>query len=285
MAISGKQQTVLDGKAFNERAGVLDGLIHGVVFAQKSFQVLRDIARRDAAPQMAMQEHLKRLGNAEPALAVSESQRGHGVVSDAGGKDSQRAVDRGVRIAADDDLARSPQAVLDDHVMQAAGAGIEHADAVCGGEMASFGQNLRVALRGRRKGVIEDKNDARRIEDFAAAHLLFKHLRDQVGAQIVKHHAVHVGDDDIAGSDVFLAAGLGENFLDHVHKALLPVQVSPKYKPRCSTCNAKIGPVPGFVWLRAGEILAITIAVRQSARESAVPTWRPHLPARARASP
>jgi len=43
----------------------------------------------------------------------------------------------------------------------------------------------------------------------------------------MKHHAVDVGHDHIAWSDGFLAAGFGKNFLDHVHKTLVPAQVSP----------------------------------------------------------
>ncbi len=128
-----------------------------------------------------------------------------------------------MRIATDDDLARRPQTVLDDHVVQAAGAGIEHvSDAVRGGKAASFRQNLRITLRGRRKGVIEDENDARRIEDFAASISFSKTFTTKLELRSCMHHAIHVGDDHFAGRDLLLPAGLGENFLDHVHRSAVP---------------------------------------------------------------
>ena len=76
-------------------------------------------------------------------------------------------------------LAGSPQAVLDDYVMQAARAGIEHVtDAIFRGKTASFRENVRVRLARRREGVIEDEGDSVRIEHRSTAHFVFEDLRD-----------------------------------------------------------------------------------------------------------
>ena len=69
-------------------------------------RILRDVAGRYSRSGFAMEEDLNSFGDAEPAQTVLETERGHGVVSDAGGEDAERAVDRRVGIAADDDLAR-----------------------------------------------------------------------------------------------------------------------------------------------------------------------------------
>ena len=79
---------------------------------------------------------------------MRESQRGHGVIADAGGEDAERAIDGRVRIAADDDVTGRPQAAFDDRVMNAAAAAIEHvADAVFCGELAHRGEGLGGLLR------------------------------------------------------------------------------------------------------------------------------------------
>src|SRR6478736_167507 len=102
--------------------------------------------------------------------------------------------------------------------MDAARAGIEYvADSILGREAPRFREDVGVGLTGRREGVIEDEYDAAGIEDGASAHLVFEDLRDQIGTEIVQNHAIHVGDDNIARHNFFLAAGFGQDLLDHVH--------------------------------------------------------------------
>src|SRR5207248_11317463 len=105
--------------------GVLDRLIHSAILDNASNDVLRDVPRRDRRPRDAIEENLHRFGNAKPPEAVLEAERGHGVVADTGRKNPQRAVDRRMRIAADDDLAGRPESALNDGVMHAACAAIE----------------------------------------------------------------------------------------------------------------------------------------------------------------
>ena len=122
-------------------------------------------------------------------------------------------------IAPDDNVAGGPQALFDDDVMKAARARIEDvADAVLGGEAAGFGEHAGFVFGGRGEGVVEDEGDALGIEDRAAAHFLFEDFGDEVGAEIVQHHAIHPRHDDVAGRDLGPTAGLGQDFLDHVHR-------------------------------------------------------------------
>src|SRR6185436_16559150 len=95
------------------------------VFTHQSNDVLRDVTRRDAVARCSMHEHLNRFGHAKPGLAVLKPESGHGVVANAGGENAEGAVNRRVRVAADNDLTGRPEAVLDDDVVEAAAPAIE----------------------------------------------------------------------------------------------------------------------------------------------------------------
>ena len=182
--------------------------------------------------------------------------KGGGVVADAGGEDPERAVDRRVGIAADDDLSGFPEAALDDGVMDAAAAAVEDVfDAVLRGEFADGGERFSGGLCGRGEVVIEGEDNAGGVGDAGVLHFVFEDFHDEVGAEIVHHHEVDVGDDDVAGADLFVAARLGEDFLDDVHSSSGPSGPRRYVSPLC----AKMAPgvsadsTAVLIRIRAGE--------------------------------
>ena len=94
-------------------------------------------------------------------MAVLKSQRGHRIVADTGGEHTERAINRRMRVATDNDLAWSPQPVLDDHVMQTAIASVEEIlDSVLRRESPDLVQRTGGLFGSRRKIVIEHEGNA-----------------------------------------------------------------------------------------------------------------------------
>src|SRR5262245_60130091 len=90
-----------------------------------SDNILRDIPGHDVISGCPMKKHLHGLRNPEPRFAMLKPERRHRVNPDTSGQYTQSAVNRRMRIAADNDLSRRPQSILDDHVVQTAVASVE----------------------------------------------------------------------------------------------------------------------------------------------------------------
>src|SRR5579862_5346230 len=147
-----KKDAVFDGKRLNIRASILYRLVNGALLPQKSDHVFADIPRCDARTSAAVKEDLDRLRNSEPRETTSKTERSHGVVTNTGGEQTQRSVDRSVGIASDDDLPRSPKTLFNDHVVDTAVARIEQVpNPVLKGETTHGCQSLSCLLRGRRE--------------------------------------------------------------------------------------------------------------------------------------
>ena len=93
------------------------------------------------------------------------------------------------------------------------------ADAVLRGELPDGGESFGGLLRGGGEVVVEGEGDAGGVLDLRVLHFVFEDLHDEVGAEIVHHHEVDIGDYDVAGTDLFVAARFGENFFDYVHRS------------------------------------------------------------------
>ena len=92
-----------------------------------------------------------------------------------------------MRIAARDDLARRPEAVFHDDVVEAAAAAVEEVpDAVPCGEAADLEQRLGSLFGGGREVVIENDDDSRGIGDRLAGQLLIEDAGNEVRAEIVE---------------------------------------------------------------------------------------------------
>src|SRR5262245_11483702 len=66
----------------------------------------------------------------------------------------------------------------------------------------------------RREIVIEHKCNAGRIQNRSSSKLLAKNAHDEVGAEIMHHHSVHVRDDDISWLDGLPTARLCQDFFN-----------------------------------------------------------------------
>src|SRR5215475_15291671 len=138
-----------------------------------------------------------------------KAKRSHRVITDTGSEYTQCTVNRSMRIAADNDMARRPQAVFDNDVMKTSVAAVEEIfDPMFSRKSPNFVQRPRGLFRRRRKIVIENKRDARWIENRSPAELLTKHAGNKIRAQVMHDHEIHIRDDDLARRDLFFTARL-----------------------------------------------------------------------------
>src|ERR1051326_1487683 len=151
--------------------------------------ILRDISRHHVVSRRAMKDHLHSLWNAKPRFTMLESQCRHRVISNARREYAQGTINRSVRVAADDNLARCPHSVLNDDVMETAVSSIEQIrDSVFGGEPSHLMQRPGSFFRRRRKIVIEHKGDARWVEDGSPAEFFSKYPHVEISAQVLHVH-------------------------------------------------------------------------------------------------
>ena len=169
-------------------------------------------------------DELDGLRHAQPDAAPGH--RG-GEVGDshAGGEGRQGAVGAGVRIGADDHVARRHEALLgQQHVLDAHAADLEVVhEAVPAGEVAQY-----LRLRGRLdvlvgREVVGHEDDLGGVEDALEARLLELGDADRRG-DVVGERQVDLGLDDLAGLDRRALAGAGEDLLDDgaAHHSPLP---------------------------------------------------------------
>src|SRR5215475_1016959 len=112
-----------------------------------------------------------------------KAKRSHRVITDTGSEYTQCTVNRSMRIAADNDMARRPQAVFDNDVMKTSVAAVEEIlDPMLSGKSPNFVQRPRGLFRCGRKIVIENKGDARWIENGSAAELFSEHSGNEIRA-------------------------------------------------------------------------------------------------------
>ncbi len=214
-----EQPAIPDAQAFDVRTGVLDGLVDGAILSQVSDQILRDVPRIDTGQRLAVKLHLDRFRHLEPTGRVRESQCSHRVVADARCECTQRSVDRCVRVASRDDHARRDQTGFHDHVMDASATAVEKiADLVARSELTHRRKGFRRLTGCGCEIVIEGENDLRRVGHRRPVHLVLEHLHDEVCAQVVHDHEIDAAHDHVVGLYRGLAALLGKNLLDHIHR-------------------------------------------------------------------
>ena len=211
------RQAVVDREVLDALAGKFDGLVACAVHADHADERQDDVLAGDKRAELAGEIHLDGGRDLEPRLA-----RGHGRThvgrADAGGECAERAVGAGVRVRADDGLARGDKPLLgQQRVLDAHRADIvKMVDVEAAGEGAAL-----LALRGGldvlvRCEVIHHHRNAALVEDFFKARG-FKFVDGHGGRDVVAEDEVELCLDELARAHALKSCVLGENFLRHCH--------------------------------------------------------------------
>ena len=210
-------QPVVDGEIRHAGASELNGLIPGAVHADHADEGQDHVLAGHEGTELAGEIHPDGGGHLEPGLAG-----GHGRAqirgANAGGEGAQRTVGAGVRVGADDGLARGHQALLrQEGVLDAHGAHvIVVVDIELPGEgpaLLALGGGLDVLVGGE---VIHHHGDAALVENLGEARglkLVDGHRRGNVIAQ----HQVQFGLDQLSGTDAVQSRVAGQDLLCHGH--------------------------------------------------------------------
>ena len=137
------------------------------------------------------------LGHAQPDL-ISGPDRGHFGPADAGRKGAVRAVGRGMRIAAHDDLAGQGEAVLGKNLVADAVLDVEEVGNSLGpDELADGLMVLGIFLVRRGHDMVKDDDDL--FGRFDLGQAKFFELADDGRGVVVREVIIRNGGDDLAG--------------------------------------------------------------------------------------
>jgi hypothetical protein len=196
------------------RSGVLDGAVGGHLGAERSRQMEDHVLRHHTRPRRTFQFEADRRRHPKPQLARGEHVD-HLRQPDAVAGRAQRAVGGAVGIGPEDQLARTHQAALRQHLVTDARVPQEVPDAEALGEISRDAVALRHAHVRRREVVIQQHDHALGIEELADAEL--DQLERAEGEGLVRHHPIGPRGDVLPRADRRPAAGPGQHLLGHRH--------------------------------------------------------------------
>ena len=129
---------------------------------------------------------------------------------------TERAVGDGVGISAEDERTRKGVALFRKNDVSDSLTGVKFGDLLFLDPFSGLFLRYRVLLANRRVVMIEDHDDARRIEHLVAAHLA-QEIGDPGRATIVEHDEIRDDVDDLADFDVLAIGMPGDDFCNGVH--------------------------------------------------------------------
>ncbi len=191
-----------DGEFVDGRAVIFDRAIGRAVDAELADGPQHDVLGVDHRTGLAAIHELDRRGDFQPDLSEHE-RRGDVGRAHAGRERAEGAVGARVRIAADDELAGSDQALFGKHdVLDAAAADVEEVlDVLLGRKIFHQLRQLGRLRVLRRNEVIGDERDLPRIEDALRALHAAHHADGDGGGELVRENEVDLSIDDLARLD------------------------------------------------------------------------------------
>ncbi len=194
-------------------AVVLDGAVSRAVDAQLADGAQHDVFGEDHVSQRSAVDDLDRRRNLDPDFAEHEGRRDVGRAH-ARCERTEGAVRAGVRVAADDQLARCDQTFFGKHdVLDAAAPDVEEVlDVLLDREIFHELRELgRLRVFGRHE-VIFDQRDLAGVEDARRAFHAAHHADGDGRGELVGQHEVDFRVDDLAGFDAVESGVPRENF-------------------------------------------------------------------------